>query len=450
MQKENILDEVYNFLGEFVVNPNDHCRVVVTLWIVHTHLMDAFYYAPRLHITSATSGCGKTTLLNLTNLLVHKPMPILNPSPASLYTLIDQEHPTLLIDEIDTLFSKKDTFDITSIVNSGFDRSSQGVPRVSIEPRRVDFFNVFGPMLLSGIDKNNMPDTIENRCIQIRLRKKLSSEAVKTYRSHKHKPIGDALRHKLEAWIKDNAILEKAKAMALNDPALPEGMADRYADKWEPLFIVADVTDETDVTANSEWGKKAREAALFFLSEDKDLEPTDNSELLLKDIQDIFNNEADKDKRPTAQLLDQLNSMTEAQWSAFSYGKNLTARDLARLLKPYGIKSQTIRFKDNPVKGYYRSDFEDAWKRHLSNPSVLSVTSVTDVTSVANNELMEREHITPDALQALITPDMSYEEFQDRRATLGTPSEIPVTGVTGVTGVTSSFSEFEQILSQVS
>src|SRR3954466_13886867 len=61
MQQEhsrNILDELNDYLGKFVVYPNDHCRTVHTLWIVHTHLIDAFYSTPRLHITSATSGCG--------------------------------------------------------------------------------------------------------------------------------------------------------------------------------------------------------------------------------------------------------------------------------------------------------------------------------------------------------------------------------------------------------
>jgi hypothetical protein len=373
--ERNILDEVYDFLGEFVIYPNDHCRTVHTLWIVHTHLMDAFYYSPRLHITSATSGCGKTTLLNLTNLLVHKPMPILNPSPASLYTLIDQEHPTLLIDEIDTLFAKKDTFDITSIVNSGFDRSSQGVPRVSIEPRRVDFFNVFGPMLLSGIDKSNMPDTIENRCIQIRLRRKLPRESVKAYRPHKHKPEGDTLKARLKKWIGDRGVLERAKE--ITDPKVPASIENRSADKWLSLFIVADVADATDVAGISGWGKKAREAALFLLSEDTDVEPTDTSELLLKDMRDIFDFDGNTEM-PTNEIVDQLVSLPEAQWSGFSYGRALTARDLRKLLKPHGIKPTQIRFGEKNLRGYHRSSLEDAWKRNLPDYPVLPATSATD------------------------------------------------------------------------
>jgi Protein of unknown function (DUF3631) len=433
MQQENILDEIQDYLGEFIVYPNDHCKTVHTLWIVHTYLMDAFYSTPRLHITSATSGCGKTTLLNLTQLLVHKPMPILNPSPASLYTLIDQEHPTLLIDEIDTLFAKKDTFDITSIVNSGFDRSSQGVPRTMMEPRRVDFFNVFGPMMLVGIDKNNMPDTIENRCIQIRLRKKLHSETVRAYRPRKHKPGGDALREKLEKWITDNGILDKAKE--LSDPKLPEGLENRDIDKWEALLVVADVADKADVAANSGWGKKAREAALFFISEDKDLEPTDHSQVLLKDVRDIFYRLQILDIS-TAELLENLYNIPEAQWSSFAYNNRaLTARDLARLLKPHGIRPVQIRQKDKNERGYYRASFEDAWERNLSDLSATGVTAVTPATKPIIEErpnMLAREgenltlstsptkRITKEMLDKLVTdnPGMTHEQYQEKRLAL--------------------------------
>jgi hypothetical protein len=58
----------------------------------------------------------------------------------------------LLIDEVDRLFSKRDTSDITAIVNSGFQRGAR-VPSVMQEPtRKVEYFEVFGQMLISGID----------------------------------------------------------------------------------------------------------------------------------------------------------------------------------------------------------------------------------------------------------------------------------------------------------
>jgi hypothetical protein len=37
-----ILDDVYSFLGRFVAYPSEHAHVAHTLWIAHTHLMDAW------------------------------------------------------------------------------------------------------------------------------------------------------------------------------------------------------------------------------------------------------------------------------------------------------------------------------------------------------------------------------------------------------------------------
>jgi putative DNA primase/helicase len=46
----------------------DAAANAIALWVLHTWLVDRFTMSPRLAITSATKGCGKTTLLRL---LVH-------------------------------------------------------------------------------------------------------------------------------------------------------------------------------------------------------------------------------------------------------------------------------------------------------------------------------------------------------------------------------------------
>ena len=48
------------------------------------------------------------------------------------------------------------------------------------------------------------------------------------------------------------------------------------------------------------------------------------------------------------------------------YGKALDYWGRAkRRLKPYGIKSKTVRAGDKTPKGYATDDFYDAWKRYL-------------------------------------------------------------------------------------
>ena len=149
---------------------------------------------------------------------------------------------------------------------------------------------------------------------------------------------------------------------------------------------LTDITNITDLTANTGyWLKKTKEASLAFYAEERDTEPTSNSELLLKDVEYIF---ADvmffsKDKIKTEELLDKLHNITESPWSAYFHGKPLDARGLGRLLRPHGIRPKTIWFdRDIEAKGYYKADFADAWKRYLPTHHATAVSSVTNVIAV--------------------------------------------------------------------
>jgi hypothetical protein len=312
--------------------------------------------------------------------LVNKPISIVNPSPAALFTLIDMEHPTLLLDEINRTFARKDTSEITLLINSGFKRGVK-VPRVSLEPRRIEYFDVFGPVVVSGIDNNKMPDTIVDRSIPIRLKRR-RDEPIEGYRPRNNEAEGIALRTKIASWAA--GIIDRAKALK---PTFPKGIEQRNADKWEALFIVADVTDVSDisdVTANSEgWGKRAREAALSLLEENDEEDTSSYGERLLKDIQELTDV---KGEIPSHEIIRKLIAIDEAPWGSFEWGKPLSQRGLARLLKPFGIRPKQMRIsgKDNPVRGYHLSDFEDAWRRYLPTPPLLPVTTDTSVTSVTD------------------------------------------------------------------
>src|SRR5262249_36499187 len=70
----------------------------------------------------------------------------------------------------------------------------------------------------------------------------------------------------------------------------------------------------------------------------------------------------------TSQLLDALHGDEEAPW--LSYGrkaKPLTPSQLARLLRPFGVHSQTIRIDENKTaRGYVRESLEEPWQRYVT------------------------------------------------------------------------------------
>jgi hypothetical protein len=104
-----LLNDVHAFLGRFVAYPSEHAHIAHTLWVAHTHLMDAWDSTPRIAFLSPEPGSGKTRALEVRELLVPNPVEAVNVSPAYLFRKVADEAgaPTLLFDEIDTVFGPK-------------------------------------------------------------------------------------------------------------------------------------------------------------------------------------------------------------------------------------------------------------------------------------------------------------------------------------------------------
>ena len=47
-----LLDRVHHFVRRFICFPSDNAAITHVLWIVHTHLMDAWFTTPRLAVLS--------------------------------------------------------------------------------------------------------------------------------------------------------------------------------------------------------------------------------------------------------------------------------------------------------------------------------------------------------------------------------------------------------------
>jgi putative DNA primase/helicase len=62
--------------------------------------------------------------------------------------------------------------------------------------------------------------------------------------------------------------------------------------------------------------------------------------------------------------------MNDRPWPTFDRGRWITPAGIARMLKPYGIGSETIRLGEEFAKGYRLSAFEDAFARYLPSEGV--------------------------------------------------------------------------------
>ena len=88
------------FLRTYVRLSEDE-YLILAPWILHTHTFAAWSRTAYLHVSSATPECGKTLLLELLELLVPNSLLIMGVSANALARAIEQDHPVLLLDEVD-------------------------------------------------------------------------------------------------------------------------------------------------------------------------------------------------------------------------------------------------------------------------------------------------------------------------------------------------------------
>ena len=216
------------------------------------------------------------------------------------------------------------------------------------EPRQ---FNVWGPKALAGISlEKHLPDATMSRGIRIIMRRKMPHESVTRLRHAESGPF-ETIKSKLARFANDYS-----QQVQMARPVLPEALSDRDKDNWEPLLAIAGC-------AGPEWEQRAISAALKLSSASESSVSIGNE--LLADIRDVFASKR-VDKISTVDLLAGLSEDPEMPWSTYNRGKPLTARQLATLLKGYGIQSKTVRFKTETPKGFDTTQFEEVFARYLT------------------------------------------------------------------------------------
>jgi hypothetical protein len=364
-----LLDQVHDFLGRFVAYPSADACTAHTLWIAHAHLLRAWESTPRIAFLSPEPGSGKTRALEITETLVPRPVEAVNVTPAYLFRKVADKAgtPTILFDEIDTVFGPKakDNEEIRGLLNAGHRRGAVA-GRCVVRGKLIETEEIpaFCAVALAGL--GGLPDTILSRSLIIRMRRRAPHELVQPYRRRDHASQGHGLRLLLEEWA---AGIERNMTEAR--PAMPQGVVDRDADIWEPLLAIADA-------AGGSWPERAREAAVAFVADSKRGTPSLGIKLL-DDLRSVF---GDSHHLATEDILTKLHRIEESPWGDLR-GKPLDARELAKRLRPYEVKPTTIRILDSTPKGYRREDLHDAWIRYLGPPAQESATAATSETGFA-------------------------------------------------------------------
>jgi hypothetical protein len=223
--------------------------------------------------------------------------------------------------------------------------------------------------------------TLADRCLPIRMKRKTKTDKVKPLFLRDVEPLGKELHDRLEAWAMDN---KERVEKAYIDVKPFDISNDRMAELLMPLQAVLMVTG----------GEGSMETLKAFAAglEEHEQDKMELGEMLLRACKEIFDTpRKPADDNPqgllaqmakaagmeyvehvngritfmgTDALISALIRRDEEPWGTCNRGQPITREGLRNLLKPFEVSSK--RNKKQIRRGYFRCDFEEAWRRYLS------------------------------------------------------------------------------------
>jgi uncharacterized protein DUF3631 len=260
--------------------------------------------------------------------------------------------------------------------NLGFTRGNK-VSRCVGQNTNFDIqeFDPFCPKVLCGIGRC-LPDTVADRALSIELVRQSIEEKAERFRVRDARELVADIRAELQSWAEQPGLIDKLKAAR---PQTPAEIRDRQEEICEPLIAIADL-------AGGNWPEIGRAALVSLCAQEED---ASTGVRLLGDIKNVFD-EAGTDRLTTRSIIEGIVAIEDDHPWAFWFEDALrtdklkaAAAKLARRLKGYKVKPCKIRLGDETAQGYYRADFQNAWKRYLpalAPPSRINGTNGTNGT----------------------------------------------------------------------
>lgn len=367
-----LLNEISSLARRHVYFPNPTDADMFSLWTLGTYGFDLFDLFPFLGITAPGENSGKSTLLKLANRTVCRPISTANITPAALFRLIAMYQCTVLIDEMDTFLNPES--ELYGILNSGHEKELAYVVRTVGEDHEPRRFTTWCPRAYAmiGLPKR----TLLSRSIVTRLLRKpkeVNLEPLPELR--RMRPDWERRRRQCARWVLDN------KERLQNADVGVDGLVNRSADNWKPLFLIAS-------TVGGDWLTKARCAA----GVPEVVNGEEINTVLLRDVRNIFDTRK-TDRLPCAVLTLDLCQQIESPWAHYDHHNPLTVNQLGDLLGSLGIKSKPFKmskqlvlslglrdkWKNNTVRGFHKEQFQALFDSYLSGEEVTEVKiSTTD------------------------------------------------------------------------
>jgi hypothetical protein len=171
---------------------------LTALYILFTYIFDKFLELSYINPTG-DAGSGKSRFGLATALASRRGLPLISPSAASVFRIVDKFQPTLFLDEFNNADSD-DAAAIIQILNAGFARTGK-IPRqlgTSDGNFKTELFDPFCPKIIGSLKKTNS-NAFNSRCIEIKMERTTRND-IPLRLSHNLLNDAQKLRNKLTLW----------------------------------------------------------------------------------------------------------------------------------------------------------------------------------------------------------------------------------------------------------
>lgn len=344
---QEVVHELEGVFKKYLYLPQ-YAETVIALWVLHTYKPEEFDYTPRLFVYSPEPRCGKSTLLDLLELLCNNALKTENISAAAFYNLAESCKPTLLIDEADTFF--KSNNELRGAIDSGYKCNGSVIRMMGDKKKEPVAYNCFAPCAIAGIGK--IHQTILDRSIVIHMQRGLPNELPEKLRIRQAESEVKILRRKCAKLMES--------VHQNNDVVIPNGLNSRQENSWESLLTIAEHISE-------EYAENVRKIAQIYSASIEVDSDVSIRIALLQDIKGLFERRKNSQDvfLSSQDMCKELSELEEQPWSEFNHGKAITPRNIASLLKYFGITPEKQSFAETSRRGYKKHQFEDTFLRYL-------------------------------------------------------------------------------------
>jgi putative DNA primase/helicase len=330
-----------------------HVDTAVALWVMASYRLNEFRKFPLLNITAPEMNCGKSVIIDLLACYCGRALEVENISPSAIFRTIELCQPTLLIDEADSFL--KGNEDARGILNSAHKRGG-GVVRTVGDDHEPKKFSTYTPIAIAGI--GGVHGTILSRCIVIHMERMGPDDYIDTMMAS-DEPQAVAMRKKLLAWAADP--IPGGVSMQV-----PKTTNRRIMDCWNPLFVVAHLL-------GGDWPGLCQLA--FKALNEREAEDDNPGSELLRDIRQVFEMEGGAAIH-TSVLAEALLTLDDSRWGDWNRGRGINGKGIAKLLKPYQVKSRQIKIHGVNKHGYQLASFERVFQKYCPIPPSPNATTL--------------------------------------------------------------------------